>query len=77
MARTPHALLLASKKPHHRQLLSQLDSMTEDEIKQLKTNPWVIRGLLDEKLCREHGAAECRAVAIANAMIAASLKEQK
>ena len=77
MARTPHALLLASKKPHHKQLLAQLDSLDEESIKQLNTNLWVIKGLLAEKQIRENGNAEVRAVLIAEAMIAAYRDKHK
>ena len=77
MARTPHALLLASKKPYHKQLLAELDSLDEESIKQLNTNLWVIKGLLAEKQIRENGNAADRAVLIAEAMIAASQDKQK
>lgn len=69
MARDAHSLLIASKKPQHRELLDRLDTLTEDEICNLKTNPWVIKGLIQEKQFRTRTDALSRATQIADLMM--------
>jgi REP element-mobilizing transposase RayT len=71
----PERFLLASKKPHIKNLISSLSTMTEDEIKSLKEKPDVIKGLLNIKKSQDQSAALSRAEKIADAMIAAQLKQ--
>jgi hypothetical protein len=70
----PERFLLASKKPYIKQLLANVNNLSEDDIKKLNEKPDIIKGLLAIK--KTHGQAEAaiRAEIIANQMIEKSLK---
>lgn len=70
----PERFLLASKKPHIQELVKRSETMTEEEIQNLSEKPDIIRGLLNIHRAKEQADAAHRAVAIADAMIAASNK---
>jgi hypothetical protein len=64
----PEALLLASKKPRIRDLVSRSREMTEDEIRALPEKPDVIRGLLMINNLSENQKHAAVAERLANAM---------
>jgi hypothetical protein len=68
----PEKLLLASKKPHIIELVARAKTMTADEIKALPEKPDIIKGLLNINKNVDNAAAQQRAEAIADAMMAAS-----
>lgn len=70
----PETLLLASKKPHIKNLLTQLPNLTEEQIKSLKEKPDIIKGLLNIKKTQNNADALKRAELIADMMIAARIK---
>lgn len=70
----PETLLLASKKPHIKNLLAQLPNLTEDQVKSLPEKPDVIKGLLNIKKTQDNGQALKRAELIADMMMAATTK---
>jgi hypothetical protein len=65
----PEAFLLKSKKPQIQLLISKVDSMTEDQIRNLDQKPDVIKALLNIKRRKEQEAAAARAELLADLMI--------
>jgi hypothetical protein len=65
----PERFLLASKKPHVRELVARVPGMTEDEIRALPERPDTIKGLLNLKRQGDQAEALERATRIADMMM--------
>jgi len=68
----PETLLLASKKPRIKELVSRVSDLTEDEIRQLAEKPDTIKGLLNIKKGYSNKESLARAELLADMMIKAS-----
>lgn len=68
----PERLLLASKKPHIKELVARAPNMSEDDIRALPEKPDVVKGLLNIKKFKDQADALSRAELIADMMMAAN-----